>query len=221
MNRIELKNKARELINGNKWYILKPLVFFGLAFAVVTFLAYCLDMAFGLTTKEVITIGDTIFTYNNGGIISDIVGLLVSLVSMAFGVSYAYYILSFVRGKKMELSDIVDWIKENWVIAVLVTLLAGLIILGFSILLIIPGIIAAIGLQFYQEVCVDNTDMKPMDIVRKTWNMTNGHKLDLFIIALSFIGWIILAPFTLGILYIWLAPYMTVTLTLAYEELKK
>ena len=127
----------------------------------------------------------------------------------------------FVRGGKLEMSDLVDWAKEHWVISILVTLLAGLIILGCTILLVIPGIIAAIGLMFYQEVCADNPELKAMEIVKKAWETTNGHKMDLFVLALSFIGWYIVAGFTLGFLYIWLTPYMTVTLTLAYEELKK
>ena len=45
--------------------------------------------------------------------------------------------------------------------------------------------------------------------------------MDLFIFGLSFIGWTILASLTLGLLYIWLMPYMIVATTLLYEELKK
>ena len=70
------------------------------------------------------------------------------------------------------------------------------------ILLIIPGIIASFGLMFYREVCADNPKMKVTDILRKAWEMTKGHKMDLFVFGLSFFGWIILAPFTLGILSI-------------------
>ena len=47
-----------------------------------------------------------------------------------------------------------------------------------------------------------------------------GHKLELFLLRLSFIGWIILGIFTLGILYIWLAPYMSVAQAEFYERIK-
>ena len=119
------------------------------------------------------------------------------------------------------MQDIIDFAKKHWIVAFLTSLIAGLIIAGCTILLIIPGIIAAIGLMFYQEVCADNPEMRAMDIIKKSWNMTKGHKMDLFVLGLSFIGWCIVAGFTLGILYIWLYPYMMVTMTLAYEELKK
>ena len=35
----------------------------------------------------------------------------------------------------------------------------------------------------------------------------NGHKMDFFVLQLSFIGWHILAVFTLGLLEIWIVPY--------------
>ena len=119
------------------------------------------------------------------------------------------------------MNDIFDFAKKNWLLAFLVSLLTGLIIVIGNILLVIPGVIATIGLIFYQEVCADHPDMKALDIIKKSWKITNGHKMDIFILNLSFIGWEILGAFTLGILYIWLTPYMIITLTLVYEKLKK
>lgn len=43
-----------------------------------------------------------------------------------------------------------------------------------------------------------------------------GHKLDAFVLGLSFIGWAILGTLTFGILYIWLYPYMQLTFTKFY-----
>ena len=111
--------------------------------------------------------------------------------------------------------------KEHWVNAILVSLVAGVFTgLGY-VLLVIPGIIIALGLSFYKEVLVDNPELSVMDVIKKAWNLTNGHKMELFVFGLSFLGWAILALFTLGIGYIWLYPYMTIALTLAYEELRK
>ena len=61
----------------------------------------------------------------------------------------------------------------------------------------------------------------PMDCIRKSKEMMNGYKMDYFMLVLSFFGWLLLGIFTLGILYIWLVPYMNVTFILYYEELKK
>ena len=220
MNRVEIKNKAKEMIKGNKWFIWKPLIIIGLILAVIEGIAFGLDTAFGLTKEVTYELFGTTTKYTTGGIITNIVSIFTGIVGSAFYVGYAYYLLSFVRGKKLEMKDIFDFMKKYWVIAFLVGLLTGLCILVGMILLVIPGIIAAIGLMFYREVCADHPEMKATELVKKAWAMTKGHKMDLFVMGLSFFGWILLAPLTFGILYIWLMPYMLVAFTLTYEELK-
>ena len=51
--------------------------------------------------------------------------------------------------------------------------------------------------------------------------MTDGHKMELFVLGLSFIGWILLGYITLGIALIWIMPYMQATMTNAYQTLKR
>ncbi len=221
MDRVGLKNKAKELIRGNKWYIWKPLICIGLIIILIEGIAFGLDYAFGFAKMETVEVLGVKTTQYSTGIISLIVGIFTGFAGCALTIAYAYYVISFVRGKRLELKDVIDFMKKHWVKAFVVGFLVGLIILGCTILLVIPGIIASIGLMFYQEVCAENPEMGAMDIVKKSWAMTKGHKMDLFVMGLSFIGWALLGSLTFGILYIWLTPYMTVTFTLAYEELRK
>ena len=221
MDRVKIKNKAKEMIKDNKWFIWKPLIIFGLCFAIAEGIAFGLDSAFGLTKEVTMELFGETTKYTVGGIISVIVGTIISFCSCAFYVGYAYYVLSFVRGKKKDLKDILEFMKKHWVNAFVVILLTGLVVLGYTLLLVVPGIIAAIGLMFYQEVCADNPELKATLTVKKSWELTKGHKMDLFVLWLSFFGWMLLAGVTFGILYIWLAPYMIVTMILTYEELKK
>ena len=221
MNRVEIKTKAKEMIKGNKWYIWKPILTIGLCIVLIECLAFALDSAFGLTTTTTSELFGQTVTNTQGGPISLVVGIFTSIASAAFAVGYASYVLSFVRGKKLEINDILEFMKKHWVISLLTGLIVGLIVVAGMILLVIPGIIASIGLMFYKEVCADNPEMKAMDIVKKAWQMTNGHKMELFVLGLSFIGWGILSGFTLGLLLIWLIPYITITVALTYEEIKK
>lgn len=221
MNRVEIKNKAKGMIRGNKWFILKPLIIIGLVIGLIEGISLGLDFAFGFAKVETVEVLGTKTTHYSAGIISSIVGVVTGFASTALSLAYAHYVLSFIRGKKEELSDVINFMKKNWVKAFIVSLLSGLFIMLGFILLVIPGIIVSIGLMFYQEVCADDPEMGAMDVIRKSWEMTKGHKMDLFVLGLSFLGWIILSSFTLGILYIWLTPYMTVTYALAYEELRK
>ena len=221
MDRVELKSKAKELVRGNKWYILKPLVIVGLCIFLIEAIAIGLDYAFGFIKVETVEMFGVATTQYSGGIITSIVSVFTGFVGAALSVAYAYYILAFVRGKRLELSDVIEFMKKYWWISFLAGLVVALVIIAGSILLVIPGIIAALGLTYYEEVCADNPEMRAVDIAKKSWEITKGHKMDLFVLGLSFVGWAIVAAFTLGILYIWLTPYMTVTFTLFYEQIKK
>ena len=48
----------------------------------------------------------------------------------------------------------------------------------------------------------------------------DGHKMDLFLLDLSYIGWILLGIITLGIGMLWVSPWMTMAHVKFYEELK-
>ena len=208
MDRVAIKEQAKKMIRDNKWYIWKPLVLVELILFAILFV---IGFILGLLNVD----GNAMKTIT--GILSIITGLFES----AFMVGYAKYVLEFTRGNKMEWKETINYAKSHLGIAIITTILVGLIIVGCSILLVIPGIIAAIGLSFYQEVMVDNENLSAIEVIKKSWNITKGHKMDLFVLILSFIGWEILAGFTFGILYIWLFPYMQVTLVLAYESFKK
>ena len=48
-----------------------------------------------------------------------------------------------------------------------------------------------------------------------------GHKFELFILQLSFLGWDLLSVLTLGILQLYVAPYKFATLAIYYEQLEQ
>ena len=58
---------------------------------------------------------------------------------------------------------------------------------------------------------LENPNLSPLDAIGMSKEQTYGFKLDLFILDLSFLGWAILSGLTLGILSIWVSPYMTQT----------
>ena len=102
-----------------------------------------------------------------------------------------------------------------------ISLLVGLFTALWSLLLIIPGIIAAINYSLVYFVKLDNPELGALEVLRKSKEMMNGHKWDFFVLILSFLGWAILGIFTLGILYLWLVPYIQVTYANFYNSLKE
>lgn len=146
--------------------------------------------------------------------------LLSIFVSWPIGFAYCAIMLGFVHGEKTNLvGKLFDGFKNygrSWGTCGLVFLYVFL----WSLLLIVPGIIK--GLEYSMTVFIANErpELSIKECMAESSKMMNGHKWELFVLELSFIGWCLLATLTLGIGYFWLLPYMTATLVHYYEELK-
>ena len=215
MDRKEIKELAKQKIKDNKWKILWPLLIISLISGILTnFIGP--DYDFGAMDFDN-------FDFNSFPTPTPLQSFLFTLVTIIVGIAniaYYKYLLNFVRGKSCEFNDIMDTIKSRWVQILLVETLMGIIIFLFSLLLVIPGIIKALAYSMAGFIVVD-TDLEAKDVLKKSKEMMNGYKWDYFVFGLSFIGWFILVPFTIGILLIWLIPYMLVSMALYYEKLKE
>lgn len=66
----------------------------------------------------------------------------------------------------------------------------------------------------------DDKEISAADAMKKSAEMMKGHKMELFWLYLSFIGWGILCILTFGFGFIFLFPYMYTTLAHYYEDIK-
>ncbi len=87
----------------------------------------------------------------------------------------------------------------------------------WSMLFCIPGIVAAYRYRFaYYNILTDGS-ITAGDAIRLSCRQTSGMKWQLFVLDLSFLGWGLLSALTMGLLNVWLRPYMTLC-DLAYFE---
>lgn len=131
-----------------------------------------------------------------------VAGLLVSIISAG----YVLYILGIRRGEHMSLSTLFDGFAFAGKI-ILLDIVMSIFVFLWSLLFVIPGIIAGYRYSFALYNLCENPDIGVMEAIRLSKEQTKGYKWDLFVLDLSFIGWSILSALTLGILDIWLAPY--------------
>ena len=75
------------------------------------------------------------------------------------------------------------------------------------------------ALTYY--VMIENPEYSVSQAMKECKNLMKGHKLDLFLLWLSFIGWAILALLTFGIGFLWLSPYMSTTTAHFYRYISK
>jgi len=212
MDRKEIKELAKSKIKGNKWNIIWPIL-------VISVIESILNSIFSgrievdFTNLESISLVNISPRYYIG---STLVTLIIGIITAG----YLKYILNFVRTGKFEFNDIIDTVKAKWLNLLIAEILTTIIVALCAMLFVIPGIIMAIAYTFVTYLVID-TDVSGSDSLKKSREMMKGYKWNYFVFGLSFIGWIILIPFTLGLILIWLYPYMTVANTIYYEKLKE
>ena len=92
--------------------------------------------------------------------------------------------------------------------AIVLRFLKGLFIFLWSLLFIIPGVIAAYRYSMATYIMSENPDISPMEALERSKEMMDGRKWSLFCLRFSFIGWRILAGiFTFGIGNLVVVPY--------------
>lgn len=103
-------------------------------------------------------------------------------------------------------------------------LLAGFLItvgIVLTVAVIIANIYLAIAFSQSYFILYEEPKLKVRKVLSKSFDMTAYYTMEYFTLVLSFIGWFILGIFTFGLLYLWLIPYISVTLANFYIELKK
>jgi len=145
------------------------------------------------------------------------IGTLIIAGPMALG--YTLFSISLSRKEEASLNQLFDGFKKfekalgTYLLMVLFTMI------GF-LLLIIPGIIVAIGLSQAFFIIAEDENIGAVDALKKSWDMMNGYKSKYFLLILSFIGWVLLCILTFGIGFFWLTPYIQVSMVNFYEDIK-
>ncbi len=192
MNRIELKSAAKSQIAGK----------IGILFVIGLIIG-------AISTGAGILLG----LIPGGSIIASVI------LTPAFTLSMIRVYLNVMRGNTPVAGDAFSGFDDFWS-AFKVTFLVGLFTFLWSLLFVIPGIIKAFSYSMSLYILADNKGKPALECINESKKITNGHKMDLFVLELSFIGWLFVVALTLGIAAIWVGPYMQTTYANAYELLK-
>ena len=161
--------------------------------------------------------------------ISGTATLLVSVcVSTIIGVGIITVFMKMIatsgaesESEKISFSTFLGTLEDRWLNSMLAGLWNFLWVLLWTLLFVIPGIVKAYSYSMMFYIIAENPKIGPMKAMDLSKVLTQGHKANLFMLDLSFLGWLILSWLSCGIGMIWLYPYMTMTKTHAYYDLKR
>ncbi|MFH0710884.1 MAG: DUF975 family protein [Pseudomonadota bacterium] len=149
-----------------------------------------------------------------------VVGAIISLLiggAMALGLNTI--MLALARNEETKIGHLFDGFSRFGT-ALAALLLQTLFIILWMLLLIIPGLIAAYSYAMTFYVLADNKSTGALEAIKKSKEMMQGNKWKLFCLSFRFFGWVLLALLTLGIGFIWLIPYMSVSFAIFYNDIK-
>jgi len=195
----DYKNRALASLEGN-WG--------KTAIATLIFLILSMGVSWTVTTPMG---NNLVMSYSTQGI--------WTLLCLPLGWGFVVYFLNLIRNDNTDYERLFDGYKD-FIRIFLAEFLVNLAMGIGMILLIIPGIIIGSGLVMTGFILKDDKEISAVDAMKKSWEMTDGHKGALVLLFLSFLGWIILSIFTLGIGMLFLYPYMQTALAHCYEDLK-
>ena len=152
---------------------------------------------------------------------SSLTSLLQFLILMPLSIGFVNaFKLLFLYGDDNLLTNSLQIAFRGYWRNVWAMLLMSVLIVLWSLLLIIPGIIKAFSYSMTQYILHDNPELTASEAIHRSRMMMRGHKFDLFWLYLGFLGWFILCLMTAGIGFIWLAPYVETAKVAFYQEVK-
>lgn len=140
------------------------------------------------------------------GTIVAVWSLVMLVLGGAVSLGYAKFNLNLVDGQPPRFDDLFSEFHRIWP-AFCLHFLMSLFVVLWSLLFIIPGILAAYSYAMAPYILAENPDMTAREAIAASKEMMRGNRWRLFCLGFSFIGWGLLCALTLGIGNLWLRPY--------------
>ena len=209
--RSEIKSKAKEQIKGNIGILFVCMLVVGVIVGLPSSLSQVIAP---INVSNITNIGVTEI------VVMIIAVIFVWIITPALQMGIIKIYLGLSNGKKPEVGDVFSGFsifgKAWWL-----SFITNFFIMMWSILFFIPGIIKGYSYSMAIYILAENPTMTAREALNESKRITQGAKVNLFVLDLSFIGWAILCGITFGILLIYVIPYMNATYVNAYKAIKE
>lgn len=210
MDRLQLKSDARAAMSqANPHPVLVTVVYLVLLFA----LQMLVSMISGFSSlfpalssdpesAELIAMGMSIPLL--------LISIISSFVQTFLQMGYTGYTLRVINRQESGISDLFAYARYFLKVWALYFVM-GLFTILWSLLFLIPGIVAGYRYCLAPYLMAENPDRGIMECINESKAMMNGHKMERFILDLSFIPWYLLVAVTCGIASVYVSPYTEIT----------
>ena len=153
----------------------------------------------------------------NHSTFGSLLSTVIQIMDLMLAGGFTFFCLNVARRLEAGFGTLFDMF--GWFFRYLwLNILMAIFIFLWSLLLVIPGIIAAYRYSMAPYIFFDNPEMGAMDCIRASKAMTHGYKGKLFGLDLSFIGWYLLS--IIPLVRIYTTPYISTTKANYYRALR-
>lgn len=217
MERISIKAKARYDLGGKlfceKWL---SAVLFVFVFGIIAGLGEVFINGGSSSIQPGQTLDPSKVPFIIG---ASVLGLAFAIATLPMFYGNAKNFLSVTRGASSSVGTMFHGYTENgsrnFATAFFVSLFSTL----WSLLLIIPGIVKYYSYSMSFYILVDHPEYDWKTAITESRKMMNGHKWELFVLDLSFIGWFIVGSLCLGVGLLWAYSYYEAARANFYNEI--
>lgn len=149
---------------------------------------------------------------------SGLPSLAAFLIGGVLQLGYARFLLKQHDGKALDFSDLFSQF-DRFGTGFAQNFLRTLYTFLWSLLLIVPGIIAALSYAMTPFILEEHPELTASEAIARSKALMDGHKMDLFILHLTFLGWDILCALTANIGNLFLNPYKNAAYAVFYREI--
>lgn len=162
---------------------------------------------------EGLQIGDLTFRLQ-GGVFS----LAIFLLGGTLQLGYAQFLLKQHDGQDAEFNDLFSQF-HRYGTGFAQEFLRGLYVALWGMLFIIPGIVKSYSYAMAPFILADHPNLTASEAIDRSKALMDGHKIDLFILDLTFLGWDFLASITARLGNLLLNPYKNAAYAAFYRQL--
>ena len=149
--------------------------------------------------------------------------VIIFIISGPIAYAFAKTYLNITRGSSSpKIEDLIIGFKDgNFTRTFVAFIRYEVFIFLWTLLFIIPGIIKTFSYSMMFLLLADNPKMTAGEAQKRSMELMDGHKMELFVLYLSFIPWYLLGCITFGIAMIYVTPYVETTKAEFYRNLIK
>ena len=226
-NRVELKARARESMRHSAVSPYVTALIYCAVMYIISLLSARLMRVDGITLAQLMSTGYAIedpdavvrwYISVRPGVFAYVIDRLLNFMTWLLYAGFVVFVLRMIRQQQNSLWNLMDGF-QNFLKIIGLNILTSIFTALWSLLFIIPGIVAAYRYRQALYLLLDHPEMGVLECIRESKRLMRGHKAELFILDLSFIGWALLSiiPFV----SVYTLPYTESTYALYYSMLRE